>query len=268
MDINLKIPTAWNELSDKQTQNICYNLHCMHRSIANVPNQETQIKIITYINLAKELLRENTYKAIRIALKEIQPKAYENWLAYLFNAVALYTFPETIKANTVLYGPAYRLRNLTIEEFSFADAVYFRWKTTSNPKYLNLLCSTLYRKKATEENPIDKRDAFQRFLAEQNVEQFIDLPLKQKLPIAYAFEGSRNHLVSQYPNVFPKPPKSVDPKAKPTPAKYTPFGQLISAKIGYDPSKLKETNNLNCYTFFGIYENELIHLKKQNRKKK
>lgn len=272
MDINLTIPTNWNELSQQQAKNISYIIHCTQRSIINLPHQEFAISGLAYVKCAKELLRHNKYKAIRIALQELTLSAYKPFVQFLFKNVELQEFPDTYKfKKTTLHAPAVRLRNLTVEEFSFADALYFRYKTTNDVKYLDLLCSTLYRPEATAPNPTDIRTPYNRLLAETHYDNFKNLPLKEKIVVAFAFEGSRNHLVNQFPNVFPKAKTSANPKAKPTTPKYTPIGQLISNKIDYDPSKLQIANQTNVYSFFSVYEAELIEIKKikrQNRNKK
>lgn len=261
-DVNIHIAQNWNELTTKQIKNICYTLHCAQRSIVNLPEQKAVIQTAAYLNCIKELLRGNSFKNLKAALKELRIEAYQPFVKFLFEDVKLHQFPDHFKFKTTLYGPAFRLRNLTIEEFSFTDSLYFRFKLKNDVKYLNLLCSVLYRQKSIEPNPEDQRIPYSRLTAETNFADFEALPLKEKLPVLFAFEGSRNHLVSLYPNVFPK--LKPNPNAKP---KYTPFGELISAKIEYDPSKLKSANSTNAYTFFSVYENELKQIKKLKRKK-
>jgi hypothetical protein len=261
-EIHLNIPQSWNQLSQKQAKNISYFIHCMHRSASNNPELTQTYQALTYIKCAKELLRNNTYKALRTALKELTLKAYQPFVGFLFKDVELQEFPESFKSKNILYGPSTRLRNVSIEEFSFADALYFRYKTLNDVKYLDLLCSTLYRPKSTKPLDTDLRTPYSRQNAERQYTYFKDLPLKEKIVVCYAFEGSRNHIVSQFPNVFPKRESDKDTKPK-----YVPFGKLISAKINYDVAKLKEANSTNIYAFFALYENELIELKKVKPKK-
>lgn len=264
MDIKINIPTTWNELSLNQAKNISYILYCNQRATINLPDQAMATQTVAYINCIKELLRENKFKALRIALMEITVKAYRPYVEFLFKQVNLQEFPEKFQKNKTLYGPAFRLRNLTIEEFSFADSLYFRWKTTNQEKYLNLLCSVLYRETANLPSKTDKREAYNRLLAEQNYQYFADMPKKEKIVVSFAFEGSRNHLVSLYPNVFPKQKAQANSNDS---QKYTPFGELIASKINYDQSKLEVTNRTNIYSFFSVYENELKQLKKIKRSK-
>lgn len=266
MDIKLTIPQTWNDLNSEQSKNICYTLYCAQRSVINMPSQKEAIETVAYINCIKTLLSSNSLRNLKIALKELTIDAYKPFAKFLFKEITLQVFPETFKFSKTLYAPAFRLRNLTIEEFSFADSLYFRFKTLNEVKYLNLLCSVLYREKAQKHKPEDIRAPYNRLLAEQHVEDFEKLPIKEKITVAFAYEGSRNHLISQYPNVFPKSTITPNPKKKQT-IKYTPFGTLIAAKIEYDPFKLNTTNKTNCYSFFSVYENELRQLKKQKRKK-
>ena len=269
MNIRLTIPTTWNDLSSRQVENICHALHCNKISTNNqVNNNALEINTITHFIISKELLRGNRFFKVRVALKQLRVKAYAEFSKFIYTNNALHRFPEYVKINGKrYYGPAFRIKNVTIGEFSFVDALYYKWSTTNEVIYLDVLCSALYRRKAKRQNPTDIREPFNKMLAETNTELFQKLSLKKKLAIAYAFEGSRNYLVNMHPNIFPK--RKTNPEAKTTkPPKYVPFGKLISAKIQYDPSKIEAVENILAYKFFSIYENELIHIKtieKQNR---
>lgn len=265
MNVLLNLATNWNELSKAQASKVSYTVHCAQRSIVNVPDQETSVMAATYLKISKILLSSNTYKAQQIAQKELRLSVYKPFVESLLSNIDLQEFPDTFKFKATLYGPSVRLRNLSIEEFSFADALYFRFKLTNETKYLDLLCSVLYREAAEQPLETDIRQPYHRLNAESNFELFQKLDLKDKIIVAFAFEGSRNHMAEQFPHVFPKAPKQ--PKDKKSIPKYTPFGELIAAKINWDPAKLESTNKMNVYSFFSIYENELRYLKKNRTKK-
>ena len=267
--LHLNIPQSWNDLSVLQVKNICYTHYCNIQSIKNNPKQKDAITTATFFIIAKELLRKNGFFKVRKALKEIRVKAYAQWVDFIFKEVNLHRFPKTITIThklinrTTLYGPHFRLKNISIAEFSFADALYYKWKTTNDLVFLNLLCATLYRYKTNYNKKTKElmRQPFNKVQAETNYTMFINVPFKTKLTIAYAFEGTRNYIVKLHPLVFPKVVHSEDKKKKPQ--KYLPFGELLSAKIQYDPSKLEAVENMNVYKFFALYQNELKDLNKR-----
>lgn len=269
MTVNLNIPTTWNALSFKQIQNICHTLHCNRIAIANTtdPHAQNEINTVAYFKICKELLRENGFFKVRIALRQLRVKAYQELSNFIFHGNNLHKFTEKLKhKRQVFYGPQFRLKNVTIGEFSFADALFYKWSQTNEPIYLDVLCATLYRPKTKTPTLLDHRVPFTKMLAENNTEIFQKMPLIKKLAIAYAFEGSRNYLVDQHPHIFPKRKTATNPTAKPP--KYVPFGKLISAKIQYDPSKLETVENMLAYKFFSVYENELIHIKTLEKQKR
>lgn len=264
--LNLTIPQSWNALSSSQALQICYTHYCNTQATKNNPKEIDNINEATFIIIAKQLLKGNGFFKTRKALRELRVKAYAPFVNFVFKSVDLHNFPEYIKLKRKkYYGPQFRLKNTTIGEFAFADALYYKWKETNLNVYLDLLCATLYRQAAQIPSQIDKRQPFHKLLAEKNQHLFPKLNIKQKVRIAYAFEGSRNYIVNLHPLVFPKPPKQPEGTKK-QPQKYVPFGALISNKIQYDPSKLDIVESMNLYKFFAIYQNELQENLKKPKK--
>lgn len=257
-DIKLTLPTSWNELSKKQLENIAFQIECYHYAVRD--NKETELEIRTrlYITVSKEFLRGNSWQNIRIALKEIQPKGYTVLTSFIYKKNTRTLFEEKLKINGVIYyGPSVRLRNVTIGEFSFADALYYNWKHSFNITYLNALCATLFRVKGKSLEETDKRQRFNKLLVDTNAKAFENVSYKTKLAIAYTYEGCRNHFIDTYKNIFPKQ-ETNQPTLK---SKYTPFGEIILDKIKGDPSKLKTTQNLLATDFLAIYDKDIRDLK-------
>lgn len=269
--INIKLATSWNELTEMQLREIASAFE-YYRTM-----QETQgDKVIDYLNtrlciaLVKNLLRTNNPLKTWIALKQLPPEEYLKHIKFLLEGVARTKFPESFKLKRIkLYPPGPRLSNLTIKEFSFADSLYYNWKKKKQQIHLDLLCATLYRSGIGSDPEVDPRKKFNRNVVEQDVDMFSRLPQKNKLAIACAYEGSRNYIVKLYPNIFPPPRKlskeELELQQKQPEPKYTPFGELLTHKIQFDPSKLERTQNLNLHEFLGTYENELKELKKQKK---
>ena len=257
-EIHLILPTSWNELSKKQLENICFQLECYHFEIKDNQESELEIRTRLYFAIAKEFLRNNSWKNIRYALSEIQPKEYAVLTKFIFEKNTRTKFDASLKIKGVnYYGPDLRLRNVTIGEFSFEDSLYYNWKHSFNILYLNALCATLFRIKSNSIKETDKRQRFNKLLVDTNAKHFVNVPYKTKLAIAYTYEGCRNNFIDTYKNIFPK--KEVNqPTLK---SKYTPFGEIILDKIKGDPSKLITTQNLLATDFLAIYDKDIRDLK-------
>lgn len=257
-NIHLTLPTNWNELSRKQLENIAFQIECYHFEVRDNKEAELEIRTRLYISVAKELLRGNSFKAVRTALTEILPSEYAAHSKFIFDKNTRTKFAETIKIKgATFYGPAVRLRNVTIGEFSFADSLYYNWKQTFNVAYLNTLCATLYRTSISDENPTDKRKPFNKLLVDADAKHFANLNYKTKLAIAYTYEGCRSYFTETYKNIFPKR----EVKQETLNSKYIPFGEIIIDKIKGDPSKLKTSQDLLATDFLSIYDKDIRDLK-------
>lgn len=257
-EIQLTLPTSWNELSKKQLENIAFQIECYHFEIRDNKEAELETRTRLYISVAKEFLRGNKYQHIRIALKEIQPKEYAELTKFIFEKNSRTVFEENLKIkNTIYYGPAARLRNITIGEFSLSDSLFYKWKQSFNVGYLNALCATLYRVTDNTATEVDTRQNFNKLLVDNNAKNFVNVNYKTKLAIAYTYEGCRNNFIDTYKNIFPKR-EITQPTLS---SKYTPFGEIILDKIKGDPSKLKTTQNLLATDFLAIYDKDIRDLK-------
>ena len=265
MIINLHFPETWNQLSDRQLQEVAFGLEYYNFKVKNDKSLQLVMFIKLQLHLIKQLLRGNNWFKLMNAIRQIPPAEYNQYTEFLIKENKRTRFPEGFKFKGIKFnGPADRLKNISIAEFSLADSLFYNWKKSGNDQYLNLLCATLYR--PAIKDGVDPRQRFNKTLIENQVSVISKLKRKKKLAIAYAYEGSRNHIVKTFTNVFPpSAPPSKDPEAEkitvPEP-KYIPFGKLINHKIKFDPSKLEATRELNAYDFLGTYDNELEELKK------
>lgn len=254
VETDISLAKSWNDLSEKQLQEAALLMEWFRSFSKKKPPHKEYQRL--YVNLIKTLLRHNGWLNRRIALRQIPPKEYLQHIRFLLNGNTRTVFPKSFYG---LRPPGDRLQNLTMEEFSFADSLYYNYRETGDERYLNLLCATLYRPEGGNEN--DRRKPFIRSLVEKHDRASRLASRKKKLAIAYAYEGSRNYIVNQYPKVFPKKTDDAEPHKQ----KYVPFGQLIHYKIQFDPTKIKKTEKLNIHKFFSIYENELREMEKQKQ---
>lgn len=257
MDVKLTIPQKWNDLSDIQLQNIAEQLHAYQHIIKDSPDTIKETATRLYYQLAKELLRHNGWKAIRIALREIRPKAFLAFSEFIYTKNDRTKFIKTVTiAGQVYHAPGQRLRNISIGEFSYIDAAYYRWQQDKKPIWLSVLCAAMYREASPEPNDIDIRKPFIKQAVDSRADVFQALPFKTKLAIASTYEGCRNHIADTFPLIFPKP-IVIEGEAKPKPKKYISFGEIVLDKIQGDPSKLTETNSVMMYDFLNIITNDL-----------
>lgn len=268
MKLNIKLPQTWNELSEKQLQHIAEGLEHYRKLPEDKQNHPKFIQRL-YLHFIKNLLRENSWFKVRIALRQIPPSTYLDYLQFLLNENKRHQFPKAFKLKGKTYfPPAVRLQNVKMKEFSFADTLFYHWRETGNTNYLDLLCVTLYRQKGSD-SEIDVRKPFHKIVVQNELKNFSKLSYRQKLAIAYAYEGSRNYIIGLYPHVFPKPIEAAQdpeqPKTQPVKPTYTPFGKLLHHKVNFDPSKLRETEELTINEFLSIYENELVEIEKQKK---
>mgnify|MGYP003663653431 CR=1 FL=1 len=265
MDINLTIPQKWNDLSFVQLRNVVHQFHCYQQIIKDNAEAVAETSFYLSLQLSKELIRGNSWKSVKIALNEIQPKAYIPWVQFLYDRIDRTKFIPFVEIEKVKYfAPGQRLRNITIGEFSFADAVFYKWRQTKNDIWLSVLCATLYRERAKEPNEIDNRTPYIKQAVDTRADEFEKLDLKTKLAIAYTYEGCRNHIADTFPLIFPKPVE-IEGQTKPQPKKYVSFGEIVLDKINGDPSKLNETNKVFMYDFLSIVQNDIKNLRKSKK---
>ncbi|MGB5821462.1 MAG: hypothetical protein WBG90_18410 [Saonia sp.] len=265
MHIKLSIPQTWNDLTEMQLQNVVYQFHCYQEIIKDSPDAAADTATKLYFQVSKELLRGNKWKAIRTALREIRPKAFVPFTKFLYGTVARTKFIPSVKVNgTVFHAPGQRMRNCNVGEFSYVDAVFYRWRKSKEDIWLDVLCAALYREAAEKPTDIDLRKPFVKQAVDYRADIFGSLPLKTKLAIAYTYEGTRNHIAETFPLIFPKPIK-VEGQVTPKQQKYISFGEIILDKIEGDPSKLERSNNVNMYDFLNIVNTDMKNLRKKKK---
>ncbi len=268
---NIKLARTWDELTEIQLQEIAAALeHFQKFKDCHPVDFLPAIFSRLYVSLVKNLLRTNNPVKTYIALKQLPPDEYQENVQFLLKGNQRTVFPKAIRAaclkKTIFHPPGPRLNNIVVKEFSFADAMFYRWRELQDDRYLDLLCAVLYRE-AGGEKETDIRKEFQNELVDKNLHLWKKVRRKRKLAIAYAYEGSRNYMAGRHLNVFPPAPKpSEEEKLKPRPkAKYVPFGKLISAKAEYKPHQLAAVENLNLYKFLGLFDNELSENQKSKK---
>ncbi|MDN3595330.1 hypothetical protein [Zunongwangia endophytica] len=270
MGINIslivKLPKFWNELSEKQLGKIAVVIEHFRKFYELYPKKANTAINRLYSRICKILLSSNNFLVQYIALVQIPPEEYADHVAFINKENNRTVFPSAFEiGNEVHHPPANRIQNLSMEEFSFVDALFFNWRLKNDARYLDLICATLYRAAGSQNPDYDIRRPFNKIILEKSLTKWLNVSDEKKLAIAYTFEGCRNQMVKLYPNTFPKSPKETKNTKIQQKPQYTPFGQLLNFKINFDPSKLEQTERMNMHKFLSTYENELVNDKKAKK---
>lgn len=277
---DFNIAKSWNELNSFQLGEIL----TLFMSSEKIPINEFRLLLLTAIFIDEspedqsETFEEKTNNFAYLLAQVHLTKQSEDDNSYLFKhiefleqSVTLTKFPETIKIDDqTFYGPANRLSNLTIEELSFADHIYFDWFTKRNPIDLDRLISVIYRPQSTVENIDDIRQNFSRQTLVKRGEIIPKLDEKIKLQIGFGFKGSRESLFSKFPIIFPKR-KSSFKKDERKPVKYKSFNPMITTMAMGETTplgNLHEVKKTNAVDFFEVVQETIIMDRKRKEQQK
>ncbi len=246
--MNIKVATKWSELTYKQQQDIAY-LYLT----ASEDNFEEQFIQMVYI-LFKG--RNNLLKSYRlfnqVPMSELLPYG-----KFLTEVPDLFVFPEVKK----LRKPGDRLNDVTIQQFSVADTLFFKWRETGEEIYLRQLCAALYRLGDFDKLKLPK------------VANISDkMPIKKMYQIGMVYLSVRNYITNRFSKIFPKPKTNTeDENLKTAKTKYTPFSKVITA-MAMDERQplgtLKECNNTLLYDFLLTLEESIIRVEKMEKQLK
>ena len=241
MSLSIKIPKSWNELSPWQLYKIAGYSH------SDLSGDLFDLKVfLTLLNVRWWQYRKKwKVKKIINNVAFSHLKEHYSWLQSDLN---LTTFIPKIKVkNQRWFAPADRINNLTMDEFSHCEDLYFGWFSTNIFEYLQYLAAVLYR----ELDSSGKRVVFDKTELDNRAALLKKLPPQTLLAILLSYQGSRAYLFAQFPTVFPKP------KGKSKLPKNSGFGKLVLHLSGGKFGTHNETKNTNVYTFLSEFEEQL-----------
>ncbi|MFK7049875.1 hypothetical protein V3Q77_08235 [Flavobacterium davisii] len=246
MQINILIPTTWNELSNEQFQKIVSLFHSSEPSI----QQEYQAFRI--------LLNARWYQWIKKArirwLLRTEPRSV--WLPFyefLYQKCTRTVFVSEIKANgKTYYAPNNRLNNLSAVEFAVANDLHVVWRSKQSTEALLLLFHVLYSESK-------KRAPFDKLALDKKTAEKIPLPIL--LATEATFLGSLNHMSSKFPKVFPASQKNKQ-------SKHVSFEKIILAMAKGDLSKLSTIENVNIYKFLEQFQDDIKEANERKRQQR
>lgn len=195
VEINKKLyafPTGWNDLTFRQLVQVL-NLfqHCGNVYELN-------------IRLLKVLTGMGWWRFLNCKPEQLAELLYLNEFLGRSNDLTAQLLPKY----KGFYGPAADFENLVMCEFVFSEDAFFKWKESGDEQHLNALVAVLYRRpKAHYDHTVnadgDGRLPFNEYLAQYHAKQTVARwPLAVRRAIAFWYEGCRERLFADFPNVF------------------------------------------------------------------
>nr|BFF40305.1 hypothetical protein BACY1_21100 [Tenacibaculum mesophilum] len=248
--MNITTPQDWPELNNWQQREIAYLY--LNSTEYNFEKNILQILKITIQKKKSFLARIKAYSVFSQVTVDVLMQHHK----FLLTTPSLNIFPKVKK----LIAPGPRLNNISIKQFSVADAIFFKWKQTNEEVYLYQLAASLYSLKTGYDS-----------LKLPEVAKITDkLPLKTIYQIALVYLSVRTLITSKYPIVFPKLKEEEEEQLKPVFKKksYTPFSKIITT-MAMDERQplgvLSECNKTNVYDFFNVLEESIIRHEEQEK---
>lgn len=229
--IDYSIPQKWNDLTEWQ-------VNMIGKYMFNSRNQKVESKMFKTMIICILLVPKLTFKNVRKSvyfLSQVPFSVFEQYTDFVFDEKVLFTrFPKKIKIGRwpfrkTVFGPAPRMANSTIEEFSYADTFYFKWASDGDTDDLHRLTAILYRPKAKKHNPEDLRSPFSSLILEENSRITDKIPLHIKFMIAHVYAGCRQNLINRNKNVFPQLKEDTDPDKPAKKRMYQPFSKIVDS---------------------------------------
>lgn len=211
--IDLKMPTAWNQLTRHQLLFVC--------RLFRLKLSEFNFKLSVFINftgiraLPVRKVAGQTYYAFKksgqvfwISIDEL----------YFFIGAANYLcadsqltknlFPKFTLLGRRFFGPSAKCYNITLLEFLHAEAALFRFHAAHHPQHMRTLCAILYRHQVKRYNPAspnyngDRREPFNDYTYQRCARWFKLLHPNRIYAVYVFYIGCRNAIIEAHPEVF------------------------------------------------------------------
>ncbi len=251
--MKVTVATKWSELNQWQLEEIAYLF--LNSKECNFEKH--------YFDMVRVLFQKsnNIFGKWRVAkiYNRVPYSTLSGYGSFLQETPDLYRFPKIKK----LTAPGPRLNNLTIKQFSVADAIFYDWRTTEDELKLRQLVASLY----CLEGRFD-------VLKLPEVADITDrIPLKKMYAIGMTYLSVRYSIFQKFPKVFPPAKKEEENEFVPQFRKkrYTPFSKIITA-MAMDERQplgnLAECNATLMYDFLNTLEESILRVEKDNKQLK
>lgn len=248
--MKITVATKWSELNEWQLQEIAYLY--LNASDYNFENQFLQMIIVLF---QKQNTAIAQLKASRL-FREVPITVLSEYAKFLHETPDLQNFPK-IKRVT---APGPRLNNVTIKQFSVADAIFYNWRQTQKEIHLRQLVASLY----TFFGDFNALDL-------PKVAKITDeIPIKKMYQIGLTYLSVRFAIIEKYPKIFPRKKDTEKEQTIPQFRKndYTPFSKIITT-MAMDERQplgtLKECNNTLLYDFLNTLEESMLRIEREQK---
>ena len=243
-------PSTWNELTKRQL----FYVSAKWQEWAKLSERPTFL-VSEGLFLARVLLGAislNPFKPIRKILKKlsaIEMHALVTSFDWLLTDISLtkQLLPYVKVRLKRYYGPDDALKNITIDEFAFADTFFMRYTQTKDENQLNIAIACLYRpgKKGSLLLYGDYREAFNNNNVETRIKAMAKLKNYEKQAIYLFYRGCRNKWEQEYPAIF-----------NGTPTQGTDFGWLgiIQSLAGEKFGTVDQVGKRKAYEVFSYVQ--------------
>lgn len=238
MEININIPSKWDELTDWQLI-----------KIANTYRRSGRIfdfMIWLYLNHVKWYEFKRAYQ-LRIVLNNVPLSELKNNYKWIYTQIDRTKFPKHKRYQR----PMDRIVDVTIQEFAVADDLNNMYLKTGDISYLKLLTAVLYRPKRESYNHLDLEKNIKRFKKDKNA--FFKA-------VHLAFNGSKKGIVDKFTHVYPK--IKVQQKSNKKSGLLDVVLKMSGGKFG----TYNETKNTLLYTFLTELEESIVQQEKMQEK--
>lgn len=211
--IDLKMPTAWNQLSRAQLLFVC--------RLFRLGLTEFNFKLRIFIRFTGI-----TALPVRKVAGQVYYAFKKNGQVFYISIGELYSFigsANFLMSDSQLtrnlfpgfyllwkkfYGPSKNCFNITMLEFIHAEAALYRFSVSKDIKHLRTLCAILYRRQVKNYNPSapgytgDRREPFNDYTYQRRAKWFRLLHPNLVFAIYTFYAGCRSALMQKYPKVF------------------------------------------------------------------
>ncbi|EKB02666.1 hypothetical protein HMPREF9711_03128 [Myroides odoratimimus CCUG 3837] len=233
MQIDLKIPSKWDELTDWQLKKIA----------AMIGKNGPAFNFMTwlYLNQVKWWQFKKAYQ-LKIVMNQVPMSELRNHFNWVYTNVDRTIFPKHNK----YVAPMDRLVNLTIEEFAVADDLNNMYLIKKDISYLRLLVAVLYK---------EKGEVYDHLQLENNVKRFKKEKKDFLLAVHIAFNGCKKGIVEKYKHIYPK--IKVQQKSN----KKAGLLDVVLKMSGQKFGTYQETKTTLVHTFLNELEENIIQQK-------
>ena len=247
--IKLKLPDAWNKLSDRQLKQLAKLIYSGTRG------RLFDVCVFFILMDVRWYQFRKKAKAL-LVLKDVTLSELKPFYDFIYNKADRTVFIPAMKVKgETLYSPAARLSNLSVDEFAMSEGLHRTWYKEKHRKALEYLAAVLYTTSP------GVRPEFFRDAIEEKAKRFTRVPLAELLAMEVAYTGCKNNIADRFPVAFPKT------TGKKNAGKNYGFGKVVLQMAGGKFGHHSETRKTNIFIFLEEFEENLKSAKDAKKRK-